>query len=56
MSYFSGLASQLPYHSSAVSQVGTKTNDDHSLVDNFVVACEQALLFRRAKRVSREAC
>ena len=24
MSYFSGLASQLPYHSSAVSQVGTK--------------------------------
>ena len=52
MSYFSGLASQLPYHSSAVSQVGTKTNNDHSLVDNFVVACEQALLFRRAKRVS----
>ena len=56
MSYFSGLASQLPYHSSAVSQVGTKTNNDHSLVDNFVVACEQALLFRQAKRVSREAC
>jgi len=24
MSYFSGLASQLPYHSSAVSQVGTE--------------------------------